>query len=33
MEDGTITEKGTHEELTNLKGYYYNLLRLQEGMS
>ena len=33
MEDGTITEKGTHEELTNLKGYYYNLLRLQEGMA
>ena len=33
MEDGTITEEGTHEELINLKGYYYNLLRLQEGMA
>jgi ATP-binding cassette subfamily B protein len=32
MENGTIFEKGTHEELMNLKGYYYDLLRLQEGV-
>jgi ATP-binding cassette subfamily B protein len=32
MENGTIIEKGTHEELINLKGYYYDLLRLQEGV-
>jgi len=32
MENGTIIEKGTHEELINLKGYYHDLLRLQEGI-
>ena len=32
MENGSIIEKGTHEELINLKGYYYDLLRLQEGV-
>ena len=32
MENGRIIEKGTHEELIKLKGYYYDLLRLQEGL-
>jgi ATP-binding cassette subfamily B protein len=32
MENGTIIEKGTHEELIKLKGYYHELLRLQEGL-
>ena len=32
MENGRIIEKGTHEELINLKGYYHELLRLQEGL-
>ena len=33
MEEGAIVEKGTHEELLNLRGYYYNLLRIQEGLN
>ena len=31
MQNGTITEQGTHEELMNAKGYYCDLLHLQEG--
>ena len=29
LDEGKIVEKGTHEELTNLKGHYYNLVRNQ----
>ena len=29
MELGNIVEQGTHEELTNLRGYYYNLVKNQ----
>ncbi|WP_291580945.1 ABC transporter ATP-binding protein [Clostridium sp. UBA6640] len=29
MENGEIVEEGTHQELTNLKGKYYNLLESQ----
>ena len=30
MQDGRITENGTHEELMTKKGYYYNLYVMQE---
>ncbi len=33
MQDGRITEEGTHEELLARKGYYYELVKLQEGIS
>jgi len=29
MKKGKITEKGTHDELMDLKGGYYNLVRKQ----
>ncbi|MEM6966754.1 MAG: ABC transporter ATP-binding protein, partial [Bacteroidota bacterium] len=29
LEDGEIIEQGTHEELTNLRGAYYYLVRNQ----
>ena len=32
MRDGHITESGTHEELIAKKGYYYDLVMLQEGI-
>ena len=32
MQDGRITEEGTHEELIAKKGYYYELVKLQEGI-
>ena len=31
IQDGTITEQGTHEELIAKKGYYYELVKLQTG--
>lgn len=31
LQDGKITEEGTHEELINKKGYYYELVKLQTG--
>lgn len=31
IQDGRITESGTHEELVAKKGYYYNLVQLQTG--
>ena len=31
LENGTITERGTHEELIAKKGYYYELVKLQTG--
>lgn len=31
IQDGTITEQGTHEELIAKRGYYYNLVKLQTG--
>lgn len=31
VQDGRITESGTHEELIRQKGYYYNLVQLQTG--
>lgn len=31
LQDGHITESGTHEELVAKKGYYYSLVRLQTG--
>ena len=31
IEDGHIIEQGTHEELLELKGYYYNTLNAQKG--
>ena len=31
MQDGRITESGTHEELIAMRGYYYNMVVLQTG--
>jgi len=31
IRDGRITESGTHDELVEKKGYYYNLVQLQTG--
>lgn len=31
LQDGHITESGTHEELVAKKGYYYSLVKLQTG--
>ena len=31
IQDGKITESGTHDELVAKKGYYYNLVQLQTG--
>ena len=31
IQDGRITESGTHEELIAKKGYYYSLVALQTG--
>ena len=31
IQDGRITESGTHDELVAKKGYYYNLVQLQTG--
>ncbi len=31
LQDGHITESGTHDELVAKKGYYYNLVKLQTG--
>ena len=31
IEDGKITEQGTHKELLAKKGYYYNIYRIQQG--
>ena len=31
LQDGRITESGTHEELIRKKGYYYQVVRLQTG--
>ena len=31
IQDGRITEAGTHDELVAKKGYYYNLVQLQTG--
>ncbi len=33
MQHGRITESGTHEELLRKKGYYYELVKLQTGLS
>lgn len=32
LQDGRVTEQGTHEELIRLKGYYYELVKLQTGL-
>lgn len=32
LKDGYITESGTHDELINKRGYYYNIASLQAGM-
>ena len=31
LDQGKVIESGTHQELLNKKGYYYNLYRLQKG--
>ena len=31
LENGEITEMGTHRELIEKKGYYYNVYKLQGG--
>lgn len=31
IENGRITEQGTHRELLDRKGYYYNIYRIQQG--
>ncbi|MCI8633879.1 MAG: ABC transporter ATP-binding protein [Lachnospiraceae bacterium] len=31
IEDGKITEQGTHKELLEKQGYYYNIYRIQQG--
>lgn len=31
IEDGKITEQGTHQELLAKKGYYYHIYRIQQG--
>ena len=31
LQDGHITESGTHDELLAKKGYYYQVVRLQTG--
>lgn len=31
LQDGRITESGTHEELIRKKGYYYQVVQLQTG--
>lgn len=31
IEDGKITEQGTHQQLLEKKGYYYNIYRIQQG--
>jgi len=33
LQDGRITERGTHEELVKNRGYYYQTYALQNGMS
>jgi ATP-binding cassette subfamily B multidrug efflux pump len=33
IENGTVSECGTHEELLANKGYYYDIYRLQQGLS
>lgn len=33
LRDGRITERGTHEELLKLKGYYYQTYALQNGLN
>ena len=32
MQNGYIKEMGTHEELMEKKGYYYELVKLQTGV-
>ena len=33
IEDGKITEQGTHQELLAKQGYYYNIYRIQQGIA
>lgn len=33
IEDGRITEQGTHKELLAKQGYYYNIYRIQQGLA
>ncbi len=33
MEDGRISEYGTHEELLKKRGYYYSIYCLQNGIT
>ncbi len=33
LEDGRIIEQGTHKELLSKKGYYYDIYRIQQGLT
>ncbi|MBQ7058974.1 MAG: ABC transporter ATP-binding protein [Firmicutes bacterium] len=33
LQDGKITESGSHSELLEKKGYYYNIYRIQQGIA
>ena len=33
LQDGKITEYGSHQELLEKKGYYYNIYRIQQGIA
>mgnify|MGYP003322284123 CR=1 FL=1 len=33
LENGKITEQGTHKELLEKQGYYYKIYRIQQGLA
>ncbi|MBO6158995.1 MAG: ABC transporter ATP-binding protein [Firmicutes bacterium] len=33
LQDGKVTESGTHQQLLEKKGYYYNIYRIQQGIA